>query len=169
MYGPRPKFAPLDAASWATFRGGSRGLGRPHRSALSEPRISPITCGQGAARARLIFSLFAQPPFDMEFLWRSLVASRFDEASLVLEDAMFGNALGASVGLRALRFEMVFRRRSPSEVAASALRLLFVAVTVGLFVGWLTSANTGRRANGETDCKSFGRGGARCIGRLAAA
>jgi hypothetical protein len=58
-----------------------------------------------------------------------------------------------------------FRRRLNSEAVLTALYFVFVGVTAALFFAWLTSANTGGPANGhlstDTDCLSFGGGGAR--------
>jgi hypothetical protein len=79
---------------------------------------------------------------------------------------MSANWLGASSGGRASAIGTNLSRRLKSEAALTVLYFVFVGVTAALFFAWLTSANTGRRANGhlsaDADCVSFGRGGARC-------
>jgi hypothetical protein len=79
---------------------------------------------------------------------------------------MSGSWLGASSGGRASAVATNFRRRLNSEVVLTAVCFVFVGVTAALFFAWLTSANTGGRANGQlsadADCVSLGRGGARC-------
>ena len=81
---------------------------------------------------------------------------------------MSGKWFGASSDGRASAIAANFLRRLNSEAALTALGFVFVGVTAALFFAWLTSANTGGRANGhlsaDEDCVSFGRGGARCVG-----
>ena len=77
---------------------------------------------------------------------------------------MFGNILGASASSRLSAVEMDFRRRSASEIALTVLRVIFVGVTVALFLAWLSSASTGSPGlSADADCVSFGRGGARYV------
>jgi hypothetical protein len=104
----------------------------------------------------------------MEFLLRLELSVWLGMTVVVLEVVMSGNWLGASSGGRASAIGMNFRRRLNSEAVLTVLYFVFVGVTAALFFAWLTSANTGRRANGnlsaDADCVSFGRGGARCVG-----
>jgi hypothetical protein len=79
---------------------------------------------------------------------------------------MSENWLDGSSGSRASATRTSFHRRLNGEAALTVLRLVFVGVTAALFFAWLTSANTGGRANGQSsadgDCVGSGRGGARC-------
>jgi hypothetical protein len=104
----------------------------------------------------------------MEFLLRLELACLFRETVFVLEVVMSENWLGAGSGGRASANGTSLRRRLNSEALLTILYLVFVSVTAALFFAWLTSANTGGRANGQlsadADCVSFGRGGAHCVG-----
>jgi hypothetical protein len=58
------------------------------------------------------------------------------------------------------------RHQTPSEFALTALQVMFVAITVLLFVAWLTPSNSQRSTiwgfAPESNCVSVGRGGVDC-------
>ena len=63
------------------------------------------------------------------------------------------------------------RHQTPSEFALTALQVMFIAITVLLFVAWLTPSNSHRSTiwgfGPESNCVSLGRGGADCTGNSA--
>jgi hypothetical protein len=63
------------------------------------------------------------------------------------------------------------RHQSLSEFALTALQVMFIAITVLLFVAWLTPSSSHRSTiwgfGPESDCVSLGRGGAYCTGKSA--
>lgn len=60
-----------------------------------------------------------------------------------------------------------FRRAGPIGLAGLALRGVFVAATIGLFLAWLGASPSHRSAlwgfAPGSECVSYGRGGAHCL------
>jgi hypothetical protein len=81
---------------------------------------------------------------------------------------MFENASRAKVSAMASTAEMARRRHTPNEVALLALQAMFLAIIVASLVAWLTPSNSRRSAvsgvGADSNCVSFGRGGAYCAG-----
>jgi len=84
---------------------------------------------------------------------------------------MFASAPRIKVSAIASAFKANRRHQSPGEFALTALQVVVLAVTVLLFVAWLTPSNS-RRATiwgsaPESNCVSSGKGGAYCAGNSA--
>ena len=84
---------------------------------------------------------------------------------------MFETTSRVKVSAIALAVKAKRRHQSSSEFALTALQVMFIAVTVLLFVAWLTPSNSHRSTiwgfAPESDCVSLGRGGADCTGNSA--
>jgi hypothetical protein len=80
---------------------------------------------------------------------------------------MFESAARAKISAITLAVKAKRRHQSASEFALTALQVMFIAITVVLFVAWLTPSNSRRSTiwgvGPESDCVSLGRGGADCI------
>ena len=79
---------------------------------------------------------------------------------------MFENTPRVKISAIALAVKAKRRHQTPSEFALTALRVMFIAITVLLFVAWLMPSNSHRSTiwgfGPESDCVSVGRGGVDC-------
>ena len=84
---------------------------------------------------------------------------------------MFESTPRVKIGAIALAVRAKQRHQSPSEFALTALQVMFIAITVLLFVAWLTPSNSHRFTiwgfGPESNCVSVGRGGVDCTGNSA--
>ena len=84
---------------------------------------------------------------------------------------MFENTPRVKISAIALAVKAKRRHQTPSEFALTALQVMFIAITVLLFVAWLTPSNSHRSTiwgfGPESNCVSLGRGGANCAGNSA--
>jgi hypothetical protein len=84
---------------------------------------------------------------------------------------MFESAPRAKISAITSAVKVKRRHQSASEFALTALQVMFIAITVLLFVAWLTPSNSHRSTiwgfAPESDCVSLGRGGADCTGNSA--
>ena len=79
---------------------------------------------------------------------------------------MFESAPRAKISVITLAVKAKRRHQSASEFALTALQVMFIAITVLLFVAWLTPSNSHRFTiwgfGPESNCVSVGRGGVDC-------
>jgi len=84
---------------------------------------------------------------------------------------MFENTPRVKISAIALAVKAKRRHQTPSEFALTALQVMFIAITVLLFVAWLTPSNSHRSTiwgfAPKSDCVGLGRGGAACTGNSA--
>ena len=79
---------------------------------------------------------------------------------------MFESAPRVKISAIASAVKAKRRHQTPSEFALTALQVMFIAITVLLFVAWLTPSNSHRFTiwgfGPESNCVSVGRGGVDC-------
>ena len=84
---------------------------------------------------------------------------------------MFENAPRVKISAIASVVKTKRRHQSVSEFAVTALQFMFIAITVLLFVTWLTPSNSHRSTiwgfGPKSECINLGRGGADCTGNSA--
>ena len=84
---------------------------------------------------------------------------------------MFESAPRAKISAITSAVKVKRRHQSASEFALTALQVMFIAITVLLFVAWLTPSNSHRftiwGSAPESNCVSLGKGGAYCAGNSA--
>ena len=84
---------------------------------------------------------------------------------------MFENTPRVKISAIALAVKAKRRHQTPSEFALTALQVMFIAITVLLFVAWLTPSNSHRSTiwgfGPRSDCIKLGRGSADCTSNSA--
>ena len=83
------------------------------------------------------------PAADIPYriLARSGASIAVGQFSRIQEFAVIENSLRPESSAVALAADMRLRRRSPSEIARTASRAVFVAATAVLFVAWVASSH----------------------------
>jgi hypothetical protein len=84
---------------------------------------------------------------------------------------MFESAPRVKISAIASAVKAKRRHQSPGEFALTALQVMLLAIAVVSFVAWSTPSKWRRSdilgAGPQSDCASFGRAGARCLGTSA--